>query len=676
MRKFLYFILSSLMAGAVFSVSVFEKEEINALNLVSTISERELDGVSEWAKKEVGEAVKLGLVPENLQMDFNRNITREEFCKLCIAVMKAWDKDFKYETGNASFSDTASLDVLICAENGIVSGVGDNKFAPYNPIRRQESAKMLYNTLNIKTNVISEIYMKAPDNSVSECCVPHSFNDGGDIRSWARKEINHMYRYGVMLGDSDNNYDPDGYYTREQATVTFLRLFKCKDFIEENPIPEKDYYPYGDIAWAYDYDGRSTYLNYEIYKNERNIIGSERYIDGYIDSSGKRYSNNEKGYIYPPDRKYAAFTVQIGPGVGRCVIVDQKGDIRLKNINGGRFYFMTYVVADKYANVRILPDMGDYNKEGVYDIESEERVFDDIDYMGDGYYRCINYNSEGVCDSMGVVDKNGKVIFENKYIPINTKCYNNTFILKNKDGSYSIAKTDGKIYKRFKADKNWEFKYSIGSNIVFVRKIDEIKNEYILYRSYSEKLVNGFSYLEPQSNGEFIGKKENPKEEYSYNYYILNSDGSVKFDAEKYGYNEIGGVAFIEEESSSNYYFYKDLGVYRVVIGEEVDIIGKNGNIIKKGVDKNSLIVDKSGILAYEKDNKILFFDFFGDDIGSFDFNGEVWYNSDTEKEENIIKIRKKEFFNGLLWVVGITDMGSICEKYVLPDGRSFTNWK
>ncbi len=47
------------------------------MNLVSTISERELDGVSEWAKKEVGEAVKLGLVPENLQMDFNRNITRE-----------------------------------------------------------------------------------------------------------------------------------------------------------------------------------------------------------------------------------------------------------------------------------------------------------------------------------------------------------------------------------------------------------------------------------------------------------------------------------------------------------------------------------------------------------------------------------------------------------------------
>jgi len=667
------------MAGVVFSVCVFGEKVINYDNSLS-VSKSVFEGVSDWAKKEVGKAVEYGFVPEELQKNYTQNITRKEFCELCVAVMKVWDNGFQYEKGNVSFSDTDSMEVLICAEKGIVSGVGDSKFVPDAPVKRQEAAKMLYNTLN-STSVITGIHSKIPADGVSECCVPHSFEDGGDIKSWARKEINHMYRYGVMLGDSNNNYNPDGYYTREQAIVTFLRLFKCKDNMKENPIPEKDYYPCEDIAWAYDLDGRFTYLSYETYKNELNIIGTERYTYGYIDSSGKRYTNNEKGYIYPLDRKYAVFTTSIGPGVGRCVIVDQKGNTHLQSINGGRFYFMTYIAADKYANVRFLPDMEDYDKEGVYDIESEERVFDNIEDMGNGYYKYIND------ELMGVIDKNGSIIFENKYFPIDTKCYNDTFILKNKNGTYSIAKTDGKIYKTFDVNKNWEFKSSSGSNIVFVKKIAEDNYENFLYCCYNEKQYGGFVYIEPKSNGEFIGKKEtrNMEGESLYNYYILNPDGSVKFDAGKEGYDTVFDIDLTEDSYSQ---FYKSSGLYGIVDyrsddwkereekSKSTDIIGKSGNVIKKGVDKNSLIIDKSGILAYEKDDKILFFDFFGDDIGSFDFYGKMWYNADTEKEENIIEIRSKKFFNGLLWVVGITDMGNICEKYVLPDGRSFTDWK
>lgn len=76
-----------------------------------------------------------------------------------------------------------------CAKLEIVSGVGNNKFAPQNPIKRQEAARMLYNTLNVATPVIYESHGKAPMGFYPDD-VSHSFNDGSLIKNWARKEIN------------------------------------------------------------------------------------------------------------------------------------------------------------------------------------------------------------------------------------------------------------------------------------------------------------------------------------------------------------------------------------------------------------------------------------------------------------------------------------------------------
>ena len=50
--------------------------------------------------------------------------------------------------------------------------------------------------------------------------LPHVFADGEKIRSWARSDINWVYRQGIMNGTGSNHFTPDGAYTREQSIAT------------------------------------------------------------------------------------------------------------------------------------------------------------------------------------------------------------------------------------------------------------------------------------------------------------------------------------------------------------------------------------------------------------------------------------------------------------------------
>lgn len=58
--------------------------------------------------------------------------------------------------------------------------------------------------------------------------LPHVFADGEKIRSWARSDINWVYRQGIMNGTGSNQFTPDGAYTREQSIATTLRLYDSR----------------------------------------------------------------------------------------------------------------------------------------------------------------------------------------------------------------------------------------------------------------------------------------------------------------------------------------------------------------------------------------------------------------------------------------------------------------
>lgn len=176
------------------------------------------DTPSAWAQKSVDAARAAGIVPAQVNSAFDTAITREDFCSLAAAVYRAWDRENVLQTASTckvSFTDTDNADVLLCASAGVVNGVGNGKFAPDKNITRQEAASMLHRLGVLNKNVKNDVNDR----------LPHVFADGEKIRSWARSDINWVYRQGIMNGMGENTFAPDGEYTREQSIVTALRLY-------------------------------------------------------------------------------------------------------------------------------------------------------------------------------------------------------------------------------------------------------------------------------------------------------------------------------------------------------------------------------------------------------------------------------------------------------------------
>ncbi len=627
MKNVFCFLISGIMMGVVFSVYVFGDEAITSSSAVSAVSQSTLEGISKWAEKEVKEAIENGIVPKELQGDYTKNITRKEFCKLCSAVMKAWNNGLEYKKGNLNFFDTNDEDILLCAEKGIVSGVGNNKFAPDNSIKRQEAARMLYNTLNNGTIVVSEMHGKSVDTAL-ECCIPHSFDDGGEIKNWARNEINHMYRYGVMLGVSDNNYDPDGFYTREQAICTFLRLFNCYGNMEVNPVPDVEYYPCGQTAKDYISDGEAYAYGYS----------KENYKADYIDSKGNKYTEKEKGYIYPFDKKLGVFITSTGVGVGGGTVVDKEGN-ESEVINYDAFLLGSNFVVnfDKtFSNSTMysLPDMKEiFSGNGM------------ISYIGDNLCEFIDADfSSSIIDSKGnvILDKSKGYKHSSGQF---TKIYNGVFVLVNKNGGFDILNSKCEVLKHFKVNSSWSLLDSIGTNAHFY---NEKNDKHIFYRCYSG-IAKEYDYVTLTENNEAIVRGPH------FHNYILNADGTVKFDAGSLGYKNV--------EKVDGFDFYKVLKDN----GESglCDIVDKNGKIIKKDISRD-LLVDKSGVFAYITDRNIInFFDFYGSELGKVDLSNV--YSSSTK-----IKIK---FINGMLFVENYyhdDDKENINGIYITPQGKRF----
>lgn len=176
------------------------------------------DTPSAWAQKSVDAARAAGIVPAQVNSAFDTAITREDFCSLAAAVYRAWEKKdalTAYTSSRVSFSDTDNADVLLCASAGVVNGVGNGKFAPQKNITRQEAASMLYRLAALNKNT-------KDDEATS---LPHIFADSANIQSWAWKNVDWVYRQGIMNGMGENTFAPDGEYTREQSIVTALRLY-------------------------------------------------------------------------------------------------------------------------------------------------------------------------------------------------------------------------------------------------------------------------------------------------------------------------------------------------------------------------------------------------------------------------------------------------------------------
>ncbi|MCQ2406695.1 MAG: S-layer homology domain-containing protein, partial [Oscillospiraceae bacterium] len=162
---------------------------------------------SPWAQDYVNTATDAGYLPEQLRKKYKDPITRAEFCKLAAEF-------YEKTTGSVitemtTFADCNDVSVRKMGALGVVTGVGDNKFAPDKLLTRQEAAVILARLSNVMGTSF-------PTQEID-------FTDNDKIADWAKTQVGQMVASGVMNGVGEGRFDPLSSYTREQAITTMVR---------------------------------------------------------------------------------------------------------------------------------------------------------------------------------------------------------------------------------------------------------------------------------------------------------------------------------------------------------------------------------------------------------------------------------------------------------------------
>ena len=167
------------------------------------------DIADHWAKADIEKMNSLKFVNGFEDKTFRPDVkvTRAEFVKMISAVLNLPDG------ANNSFEDVSDNDwfkpyVSSAVMAGIVSGISDTHFAPYNEITRQDATVMVYRAIKDKLLVTS---------------MTGAYNDEDSISDYAKESVMALTESGIMKG-SDGYFHPKNGITRAEAAVLLLRV--------------------------------------------------------------------------------------------------------------------------------------------------------------------------------------------------------------------------------------------------------------------------------------------------------------------------------------------------------------------------------------------------------------------------------------------------------------------
>lgn len=170
---------------------------------------------SDWAQAEITLAHQLGLTYPGVMTEFQRKITREEFCTIAVRLYEKLSGKAA-AAGEDPFADTDNPDILKAFALGIVRGVSPTQFAPGNNITRQEMCVMIYRAL-----------LAAGENTLLLPGGEFPFGDTGEIATWAMNEVRFCYQKQIMKGTSPTTISPLVNTPREQAIVLIYRTYQA-----------------------------------------------------------------------------------------------------------------------------------------------------------------------------------------------------------------------------------------------------------------------------------------------------------------------------------------------------------------------------------------------------------------------------------------------------------------
>ena len=169
----------------------------------------EEDHPSDWAMEVVTRAIEEGLVPPEMQHDYQKDISRGDVAKLFVNLLSlSANKPIQEILAENSaspdlstFSDTTEMDVLALNALGVINGIGGGKYGPSEPLQRAQIAAII--------NRIAHVMGVETDGYT------HEFTDVAG--HWCSPELGWPVHAGIINGIGNNLFDPNTNLNTEQA---------------------------------------------------------------------------------------------------------------------------------------------------------------------------------------------------------------------------------------------------------------------------------------------------------------------------------------------------------------------------------------------------------------------------------------------------------------------------
>ena len=174
-----------------------------------------IDTVNHWAKENIEFVVSRGLFSGTSSTTFSPNtaMTRGMFVTALGRLAEVDVSKYTKSGFNDVKSDAYYMEYVEWAtNNGIVNGIGDDKFAPDQSITREQMA------------VIMVCYTKAIGFTLPKVHAENIFADNASISRSAKDAVKVMQMAGVISAKDGNKFDPQGTATRAEVSTMIKRF--------------------------------------------------------------------------------------------------------------------------------------------------------------------------------------------------------------------------------------------------------------------------------------------------------------------------------------------------------------------------------------------------------------------------------------------------------------------
>ncbi|MBQ7119348.1 MAG: S-layer homology domain-containing protein [Oscillospiraceae bacterium] len=179
-----------------------------------------------WAADAINALADKGIVKGTSATTYSpaNNITRADFA---ILLVRAFEKesDNTENFADVSESDYFAAELAIARNTGLVGGIGDNKFAPRENIKRCDMMLMVYRVLN---TIDASLVQREEDRHTAVEGLPSSqYADFEDVPDYAKEAVSALIGAGLVNG-KNNLIAPLDNTTRAEVAVLIKRVLDYK----------------------------------------------------------------------------------------------------------------------------------------------------------------------------------------------------------------------------------------------------------------------------------------------------------------------------------------------------------------------------------------------------------------------------------------------------------------